>query len=57
MRIISCKQCGDLISKSVETCENCGALNVTKQARSILGVVTFLVPLVALAIILKVMIT
>ena len=57
MKMISCKQCGDIISKSVETCENCGALHVTREAKFVIRLVTVLVPLIALAIILKVMIT
>ena len=57
MEMKSCKQCEDIMSMSVETCDNCGATNVTKKARFVFRFLTVLVPLVALAIILKVMIT
>lgn len=55
MRMTSCKQCGDIISQKVETCENCGTTNVTKRDKSMLGMVTLLLPVLALLIIFRVM--
>jgi len=52
----SCNQCGDIIHKSVEVCENCGNHNVSSDRNSMLGVVAVLVPLVALIFALKIII-
>lgn len=57
MKMTSCKQCGDIITNSVEECENCGTPNVTKEGNSMLGMVTLLLPVIALLIIFKIMIT
>lgn|GEM_PF-6088956 len=56
MRMTSCNQCGDIIHKSVEVCENCGNHNVSSDRNSMLGVVAVLVPLVALIFALKIII-
>jgi len=56
MRMTSCKKCEDIIDKSVEKCENCGTPNDIKQRKSIFGIITFFVPIVALLIIFKIII-
>jgi len=56
MRMTSCDQCGDIISKSVEVCENCGTQNTTRDSSSILGIAAVLIPLLGLIIALKIMI-
>jgi len=57
MRMTSCKQCEDIISTSIDTCENCGALNENKRSGALLGMVTIIVPMIVLLLILKVMIS
>lgn len=51
MKMTSCKQCGDIISATVETCENCGVPNVSSKGISMLWVAAFALPLVALIMI------
>ncbi|MFK7816073.1 MAG: hypothetical protein AB8B92_07025 [Gammaproteobacteria bacterium] len=57
MRMKSCKQCEDIISTTDEICENCGAANATKKGISMLWVATLALPLVALIMVFKSVIT
>lgn len=57
MKMTSCNQCGDIISKSVEVCENCGTSNIACKSKPFVAWVALLLPVMALLILFKIIVT